>query len=58
MPERMELPVIRLEHGCPVTVLVMWQGKGPRNCLVRRADGEMVVRPYRGLRKPKEAASA
>lgn len=25
---------------------------GPRNVLIQRADGELVVRPFRGLRKP------
>lgn len=25
---------------------------GPRNVLIRRADGELVVRPFRGLRRP------
>lgn len=34
-----------------VTVLTRWKGKGPRNVLVRRADGQMVVRPFRGLRR-------
>jgi len=29
---------------------------GPRNVLVERADGSLVVRPFRGLRKPKEEA--
>ena len=40
-----------LERGCPVTVLVRWAGKGPRNVLIRREDGSLVVRPFRGLRK-------
>ncbi len=26
----------------------------PRNVLIRRADGSRVVRPFRGLRRPKE----
>lgn len=43
-----------LERGAPVVVLVRWgQGGGPRNVLVRREDGTLVVRPFRGLRKPK-----
>jgi hypothetical protein len=29
----------------------------PRNVLVRRADGELVVRPFRGLRKSPEIAT-
>lgn len=42
-----------LEHGQPVTVLIAWgPGGGPRNVLVRRRGGELVVRPFRGLRKP------
>lgn len=42
-----------LERGLPVVVLVRWNGKGPRNVLVRREDGTKVVRPFRGLRKVK-----
>lgn len=42
-----------LERGRPVTVLVRWgPGGGPRNVLLRRDTGELVVRPFRGLRKP------
>ena len=26
---------------------------GPRNVLIRRANGDLVVRPFRGLRRPK-----
>lgn len=40
-----------LERGEPVVVLVRWVGRGPRNVLVRRADGSLVVRPFRGLRR-------
>jgi hypothetical protein len=40
-----------LERGQPVLVLVQWSGPGPRNVLIRRADGSEVVRPFRGLRK-------
>jgi acetyl esterase len=43
-----------LERGSPVTVLVRWSGKGPRNVLIRRESGELVVRPFRGLRLPKD----
>lgn len=40
------------ERGEPVVVLVQWgPGGGPRNVLIERADGERVVRPFRGLRK-------
>lgn len=44
---------VYLERGKPVTVLVRW-GKGARvrNVLIRRADGSLVVRPFRGLRRP------
>jgi acetyl esterase len=39
-----------VERGRPVVVVVRWNGNGPRNVLVRRADGRLVVRPFRGLR--------
>ena len=45
-----------LERGKPVVVLVRWAGKGPRNVLIQRQDGEKVVRPFRGLRKPAQGA--
>ena len=42
-----------LERGHPVVVLVQWgSGGGPRNVLIRRGDGSLTVRPFRGLRKP------
>ena len=48
-----------LERGRPVVVLARWgKGGGPRNVAIRREDGTVVVRPWRGLRKPKENASA
>jgi acetyl esterase len=40
-----------LERGRPVVVLIRWAGKGPRNVLICREDGQLVVRPFRGLRK-------
>lgn len=46
-----------LERGHPVTVLVQWKGKGPRNVAIRRESGEIVVRPFRGLRKLKGESS-
>ena len=46
-----------LERGRPVVVLVQWLGKGPRNVLIRRPDGSLVVRPFRGLRRPAESES-
>jgi acetyl esterase len=42
---------VYLERGEPVTVLIAWAGPGPRNVLIRRASGEKVVRPFRGLRR-------
>lgn len=43
-----------LEKGRPVVVLIRWgPGGDPRNVLIRRADGTRVVRPFRGLRKPR-----
>lgn len=41
-----------MEGGWPVEVVIGWRGKGPRNVLIRRASGELVVRPFRGLRCP------
>jgi hypothetical protein len=44
-----------LERGRPVVVLIRWgSGGGPRNVLIRREDGQLVVRPFRGLRRPKD----
>jgi hypothetical protein len=44
-----------LEHGQPVRVITRWRpgSGGPRNVLVERADGSRVVRPFRGLRRPR-----
>lgn len=39
------------ERGAPVTLLIRWSGKGPRNVLIERGDGTKVVRPFRGLRR-------
>jgi len=45
-----------LERGQPVTVVERWgPGGGPRNVLIRRVDGSLVVRPFRGLRRVKIA---
>jgi len=41
-----------LERGEPVVLVARWRDEGPRNVLVRRADGSLVVRPFRGLRRP------
>jgi hypothetical protein len=46
-----------LERGQPIVVLVRWGGKGPRNVLIQRADGTMVVRPFRGLRSLAQAVA-
>jgi acetyl esterase len=53
-----------LERGRPVTVLVQWRSgrgrgpAGPRNVLIRRGDGELVVRPFRGLRRVSDAGAS
>ena len=52
-----------LERGEPVVVLVQWRvgsgPTGPRNVLIRRADGSEAIRPFRGLRSvTPEAPSA
>jgi hypothetical protein len=50
---------IYLERGQPVTLITRWgRGGGPRNVLLRRASGQLVVRPFRGLRVPKESPDA
>ena len=46
-----------VERGQLVEVLRGWRGRGPRNVLIRRADGDLVVRPFRGLRRPAPASS-
>ncbi len=38
------------ERGEPVVVVVQWRGPAVRNVLIRRANGDLVVRPFRGLR--------
>jgi acetyl esterase len=44
---------VYLERGRPVEVLTPWgHGGGPRNVLIRRGTGELVVRPFRGLCRP------
>lgn len=35
--------------------LVVTRPSGPRNVLIRRADGSLAVRGFRGLRKPPDA---
>jgi acetyl esterase len=56
--ERLECRMIGrtyLERGRPVVVLTRWgPGGGPRNVAIRREDGQVVVRQFRGLRKPKD----
>lgn len=39
------------ERGRPVEVLTWWAGRGPRSVLIRRAGGQLIVRPFRGLCK-------
>ena len=47
------------ERGRPVEVLTWWgSGGGPHNVLIRRASGELLVRPFRGLRKAPAPAKA
>lgn len=44
-----------LERGRPVVVLVRW-APGPgviRNVVIVREDGTKVIRPFRGLRRPR-----
>jgi len=42
------------ERGRPVVAVIGWgPGGGPRNVLIRREDGTLVVRPFRGLRRPR-----
>jgi acetyl esterase len=48
-----------LERGRPVVVIARWgPGGGPRNVLIRRADGTLTVRPFRGLRRRRPDAQA
>jgi len=47
-----------LERGRPVVVLKRWSGRGQRNVLIRREDGSLVVRPFRGLRLPRDRPAA
>lgn len=43
-----------LERGRPVTVLIKWAPwTAKRNVLIRREDGTLTVRPFRGLRVPR-----
>ncbi|GGS97755.1 hypothetical protein GCM10010156_64940 [Planobispora rosea] len=45
---------IYIERGRPVLALLGWAGRGPRNVLILRWEsGELVVRPFRGLRRPR-----
>ena len=47
---------VYLERGRPVLVLRRWgPGGGPRNVMIRRCDGSVTVRPFRGPRKPADA---
>ena len=42
---------VYLERGQPVTVRARWgKGGGPRNVLIERENGQLVVRSFRGLR--------
>lgn len=59
MPDRITGTTYVL-RGQPVTVIARWRpgARCPRNVLIEHRDGSRVVRPFRGLRKPKENASA
>jgi hypothetical protein len=53
-PQRNLAGRVYLERDRPVTILSQWgEGGGPRNVLIQRAGGSKVVRPFRGLRRPK-----
>lgn len=46
------LDVVTWEGGAPNVIAIdRVAGSGPRNVLIKRADGELVVRPFRGLRR-------
>lgn len=47
-----------LERGAPVVIVTQWNGRGPRNVAIRRQDGSVTVRPFRGLRKPRDGGAA
>lgn len=48
------LPPVELTEGESVMVLSPSKRRfSPRNVLIRRSHGELVVRPFRGLRKVK-----
>jgi acetyl esterase len=48
-----------LERGRPVVVMTRWgPGGGPRNVLIRREGGQLVIRPFRGLRRPKDVPAS
>lgn len=46
----------KVNPPAPVPPWLLWHAAppgAPRNALVQRADGTRVVRPFRGLRRPK-----
>ena len=45
------------EQGRLVEVIIWWAGPGPHNVLIRRESGQLVVRPFRGLRRLREPAT-
>jgi hypothetical protein len=48
-----------LDCGRPVEVLTRWgPSGGPRDVLIRRETGGLVVRPFRGRRRSEPAGSA
>ncbi|MEV5408584.1 hypothetical protein AB0K60_07075 [Thermopolyspora sp. NPDC052614] len=44
-------PGPRIAPATPSGPAIPAHGTGPRNVLIRRAGGELVVRPFRGLRR-------
>jgi hypothetical protein len=43
----------------PVVVLARasWKKGSPRNVLIRRSDGSVTIRPFRGLRRPEKVVA-
>lgn len=47
-----KLPPAEFVADEPITWVGTAKRSGPRNVLIRRESGELVVRPFRGLRRP------
>lgn len=50
---RWKTPAASTRQAAHVVWLLPPRRGGPRNVLIRRAGGELVVRPFRGLRRMK-----